>query len=78
MKTIVVRISDVAHQWLDDASQRANVPVSELAKLAIEKAAYAAALARYAPTEGQPYRYDRAAIAEHDADVARIIYGDNP
>jgi len=33
-----------------------------------EQAAYAAALAKYAP-----YRYDEKRRAEHDADVARLI-----
>jgi len=76
MKTITVNISDHAYKQLKDAAERDGTTLAAFARPAIEKAAYAAALAKYAPAGGGPYRYDETAMAEYDADITRGIYGD--
>jgi hypothetical protein len=72
MKTITVNISDHAYKQLKDAAERDGTTLAAFARPALEKAAYAAGLAKYAP-----YRYDEAALAAHRKDVDRVVFGDN-
>ncbi|WP_344483966.1 hypothetical protein [Glycomyces endophyticus] len=75
MKTISVLISDHAYKQLKDAAEREGTTLANFARPAIEKAAYAASLAKYAPPGGGPYQYDMEAMAAIDADIARAAYG---
>ena len=72
MKTITVNVSDHAYKQLKDAAERDGTTLAAFARPALEKAAYAASLAKYAP-----YCYDEEARAAHQKDVDRVIYGDN-
>lgn len=77
MKTITVNISDHAYKQLKDAAEREKTTLANFARPAIEKAAYAASLAKYAPADGGPYQYDDEAVAEIDAEITQAVYGDN-
>ncbi|HEU5128577.1 MAG TPA: hypothetical protein VFU12_11360 [Glycomyces sp.] len=72
-----MNISDHAYKQLKDAAEREKTTLANFARPAIEKAAYAASLAKYAPKDGGPYQYDEEALTEHHADVTRLVYGDD-
>lgn len=77
MKTITVNVSDHAYKQLKDAAERDGTTLASFARPALEKAAYAASLAKFAGPDGTGPRYDPEYMAKYQADVDRVIYGDN-
>ncbi len=77
MKTITVNVSDHAYKQLKDAAERDGTTLASFARPALEKAAYAASLAKFAGPDGTGPHYDPEYMAKYQADVDRVIYGDN-